>query len=502
MPWFLALGCMAACAWGGEPPGLDVEASLTVTGELVAVTGPDAATVRRPADMAARFEFEERGVGAKDPAGPAVERRYRRAEATMRFGDATVKGELAVCARDVLVARRGTTPVPYLAEGFLTDEEYDLLDVPFDSLLIDDVLPGRRVTRGETWTIPPDVAAGLLAIDTVESGGLEARLVEVADCMAQVALSGIVDGAADGVPTHVTVEATLRVPLTESSGLQDPDGRPVIEGSADEDAPRAAAVAESPTPADAVDGVNAPSDPPAAPGHDLRGPVADATAVIIERRQASHVAPGFDVEARVAISRKPLAGRSDTAVAAPRPDAPPRTGKGVAGMVWHRDPAGRFELVRDARWRKVEDGEAGLVMRLVDHGALVGQCSITALPLVEGATPPTRAEVERDWSRSLAGQVGRIDDAEEHTRGDGVRIVRIVSSGTAGRLPFRWVHYVLAAPGGHRASVTFMFEDASAERFAAADRSLVDGLSLVPVPAGRRPPGTASLPSAGGARPR
>mgnify|MGYP006269480173 CR=1 FL=1 len=501
MAWSLALGCMAACVWGGEPLGLDVEASLTVTGELVAVTGPDAATVRRPADMAARFEFQERGVGAEDPAGPAVERHYRRAEATMRFGDATVKGELAPCARDVLVARRGTTPVPYLAEGFLTDEEYDLLDVPFDSLLIDDVLPGRRVTRGEAWTIPPDVAAGLLAIDTVESGGLEARLVDVADGAAQVALSGIVDGAADGVPTHVTVEATLRVPLAERSVPQAPDGKPVDEGSADDGASRTAA--ESPASADAVaDGVEASSDPSAAESYDLRGPVTDANAVIIERRQASHVAPGFDVEARVAVSRRPLAGGSDAAVAAPRSDAPPRPGKGMPGMVWHRDPAGRFELVRDARWRKVEDGESGLVMRLVDHGALVGQCSITALPIVEGATPPTRAEVERDWSRSLAGQVGRIDDAEEFTRGDGVRIVRIVSSGTAGRLPFRWMHYVLAAPGGRRASVTFMLEDASAQRFAAADRSLVDGLAFPQATAGRGQAGTASLPPAGGTRPR
>lgn len=497
----LASAVMAACAWGGEPPGLAVEASLTVTGELVAVTGPDAATVRRPADMSARFEFQERRVDAAEPDGPAVQRRYRRAEATMRFGDATVNGELAACARDVLVARRGTTPVPYLAEGFLTDEEYDLLDVPFDSLLIDEVLPGQRVTQGATWTIPPDVAAGLLAIDTVESGGLEARLVEVADGMAQVALSGIVDGAADGVPTHVTVEATLRVPLEPAA-----EGQSVEETASDERAAGVATATETPTPADAVDaGVEASPDAPAAvpAGHDLRGPVADATAVIIERRQASHVAPGFDVEARVAVSRRPLAdGPGDAAVEDPIPDTPRRTGKGAVGMVWHRDQAGRFELVRDARWRKVEDGEAGLVMRLVDHGALVGQCSITALPIVEGATPPTRAEVERDWSRSLAGQVGRIDDAEEFTRGDGVRIVRIVSSGTAGRLPFRWVHYVLAAPGGHRASATFMFEDSSAERFAAADRSLVEGIVLAPAPAGRRPPGTAALPPAGGARPR
>lgn len=134
-------------------------------------------------------------------------------------------------------------------------------------------------------------------------------------------------------------------------------------------------------------------------------------------------------------------------------------------------------------------------MRLLDRGALVGQCSITSLPRAPAASLPTREELQRDIERSLAGQVDRTDAAEETDRGDGLRVVRVASSGTAGRLPFQWIHYVLAARDGSRTSVTFMFEKSVQQRFADADRMLVEGLRL---PAAEGQPGsTAALPDGG-----
>ena len=69
------------------------------------------------------------------------------------------------------------------------------------------------------------------------------------------------------------------------------------------------------------------------------------------------------------------------------------------------------------------------------------------------------------------------------------------------RLPFRWIHYVLAAQDGTRVSVTFMFEESMQKRFGDADRPLIEGLRL---PAARPdqnaggPPGpTAAVPGGG-----
>jgi len=412
-----------------------VRVKLDVTGEVFAPAGKDAPPLRLATSLDAMFDFIELDLSAK-ATDAAVERRYADAVAELRMDGAARRIALAPEARVVRVAMRGTTPSPFLERGFLTRDELDLLDIPFDPLLAAALRPGRDVAVGDSWTVTPDATAGLLAIDTVESGGLEARLDEVVDGVATITLTGIVDGAADGVPTHVTIEGSCQMPAVAAA-----DDRHTLDES-----PRSAAI------------------------------------TIRERREAGHVAPGFDVEARVSFARAAVMGE-ERAAERQTPDAAATARGGAAGrpgLVWHRDPLGRFEVVHEAGWRPLEDGPDGLVMRLVDHGALLAQCSIAALPRAPAATPPTIAEVERDLARSLADQFGAVEHASEATRTDGVRIVRVVATGRAGELPFRWIHAVLTDDDGHRLAVTCLLEASLVERFGDADRRLVDGIRLPP----------------------
>jgi hypothetical protein len=319
--------------------------------------------------------------------------------------------------------------------GFLSREELDLLETPFDPLLLDHLLPDQPVAIGDSWTVAADAVAGLLAVDTVESGGLDAKLIEVVDGRAAVKLSGIIDGAADGVPTHVVVEGTC-----------------------------AAAASD----ADADGGVR------------LDSGITNLAVTLQERREASHVAPGFDVEARLTVARAAEEERvgADVGLAEQPVGGSRRRGGGRPGFVWQRDAADRYDLVHDSRWRAIEDGSDGLVMRFVDRGALVAQCSITALPRAPSQSPPTIAEVERDLERSLAGQFGRLEHSSEATRSDGIRLVRVVATGRADGLPFRWVHCVLTDGSGHRVVVTCTLEQSQEKRFGTSDRELVDGIRL------------------------
>jgi hypothetical protein len=431
----LLLACPAV-ADESEPAPVRVRIELDVHGELFAPTGRDTDPVRQPITVEGRFDFLEQPAVA----GEAVASRlYREARALVRVNEQSNEMALPADARKVEVALRGTTPMPYLADGFLSREESDLLDTPFDSLLLDRLLPNEPIAAGSKWTVPADATAGMLAIDTIESGSLDAELTAVEDGLATVRLTGLIDGAVDGVPTHLTIEGECGITTTTAEG--DTTTWRLV-------GTRVAAV------------------------------------TIRERRQASHVAPGFDVEARVAVARRPVEpGAVEESVAATAAvSSHRRRGAGRPGLVWHHDRDDGYDLVCDARWRVVEDGPTGLVLRLVDRGALVGQCSLTTLPRSDALAPPTIAEVQRDIERSLAGQFGRFESASEATRSDGVRIVRVVSEGTAENLPFRWIHHVLTDASGRRAAATFMLEASAAKRFAAADREFVDGLAFPATP--------------------
>ena len=444
---FVCLTAFAAVMAAGTSAAADqsdtatqrVRAKLDVSGEIFAPVGGDAEPIRQPIAVAAEFDFLETAAPeVQEGATAAVIRHYDQAVAEVTVDGQPARAELAADARTLAVARLGTTPVPFLRAAFLTRDEFELLETPFDSLLLDELLPRGPVAVGEAWQLTGDVTAGLLAIDTVENGSIEAKLVEAADGMAEVSLAGIIDGAVDGVPTHVVVEGSFTVPVREEEDRHVVDGR-----------------------------------------------VAGVEVVLRERRQASHVAPGFEIEARLDLDRTPITGNdaeipTDESLATTR-----RRGEGKPGIVWHRDGEGRYDLVYDARWRTVEDGANGLVLRLVDHGALVAQCSITALPRAAADVTPTIDEVKRDIEKSLAGQFARFgeatrDEAVDADSGSRLTLVRVASSGTAEGLPFHWIHYVISDGEGRRAGVTFMFEASLLRRFGDADRALVQGLRLEP----------------------
>lgn len=443
---FAAAGLVTAIAVTccGDPSRVQVQ--LDVEGELVATTGQGAEPLRQSIRVAGRFDFMEMpAIGATEA---TVSRLYREATAAIIVDGERDEVALADDAREVFVARVGTATVPFLPHGFLTREERDLLDIPFDPLLIDALVidalgPTGVVAVGDKWNVAADIVAGLLAVDTIETGSVEATLESVSDCTARVTLAGVVDGAVDGVPTHVVV-----------------DGAATIEAAPDI------------------------SSDATSLRYRLDGHVSQLTATLRERRQASHVAPGFAVEARVTISRAAapsLADSTPVAEAEPVTAAAPksrRPGPGRPDRLWYHDPSGRFDLVHDARWRAVEQGPGMLVLRLVDRGALLAQCSITALPPVAAADRPTIEEVQRDISRSLEGQFERFEEAAADAREDGLAVIRVVSVGSVGELPFHWVHAVLADEAGQRASVAFMMESSLAERFGTADLDLLAGFRL------------------------
>ena len=157
----------------------------------------------------------------------------------------------------------------------------------------------------------------------------------------------------------------------------------------------------------------------------------------------------------------------------------PRRGPGRPGNLWLADPYGRFNLVYDDGWRIIEQQSDQTVLRLIDHGRLLGQVSIVPLPPT--AEAPGLAAFQDDIECSLAGQFNHLVEATESRRSNGTRILRVASDGEADGLPFRWIHYHVATGNGAQATLSFMVESGQQERFGEADRLFVDGFVITAI---------------------
>lgn len=436
---------------------------LDVKGSLVAPTGKDSQAVTLPIDIAARYDYLQTHTtchakeSPKDSQDPPIIREYRTAVADVRIDGHAEQISLASDARMLVLSLKEVRVTPYLPNAYLTRSERELLSVHFDSAILDQILIKSSTKHSQpnnTWDIPHEVVAGLLLIDTVDSGVLEARVTPSDTGGSSLVLSGVITGAIDGSSTTLTVQAAF----------QYADKQPSAET------------------------------------------LQSLSATIRESRTASHVAPGLELEARIDLIREHTLDESEelgrwlasiepvrTAVLSFTDTSDSqtqltsgsvfirRTGKGSPGLTWHLDPEKHFDIVYESRWHEIEDLPRGFILRLIDRGALVSQCSVAMLPPVPIDAVPTVKDVQRDIERSLGAQFGIFEESEESKRPDGTTVIRVASTGTAEELPFRWIHYVLISDQGKRISVSFMTESSMQKRFETADRSLVNGIEFLEI---------------------
>jgi len=423
--------------------GREVLTRFTASGSLRATVATSLATDEKVAETAAgMIDVVEHGVaadatlhyteqpvnaGSTGEAGRTALRHYTEAGAHLRIDGSTVHSTLPAEARTLFTATTADGLCFWLADGFVTREERDLLSLPFDTAWHSLLEPPSTAVEGTTWTLTNAGLAGLLCIDTITAGAVTATVEALSANHLTIGLTGSLRGGVDGVPTEIELSASYQwdTNSTNPPGLRS-----------------------------------------------LR-------CQFHERRQAGYVTPGLDIEATVEQTCRQLNAEelSQQASPAARADGEiPRRGPGRPGNLWLADPYGRFNLVYDDGWRIIEQQSDQTVLRLIDHGRLLGQVSIVPLPPT--AEAPGLAAFQDDIECSLAGQFNHLVEATESRRSNGTRILRVASDGEADGLPFRWIHYHVATGNGAQATLSFMVESGQQERFGEADRLFVDGFVI------------------------
>jgi hypothetical protein len=437
---FFAAHCSAAAKSGDKHalaarhrPGeiARVDVALQVGGEFKFVADDGKAT-ELPMSVVANFGYDE-SLLALDPSGrPARSvRYYDDARAVIKIDKGGEKPAFDPARRLIIAERNDKSPcLLYCPTATLSREELDLIDVPGGTLVLDDVLPTGPVALGESWKLADTTLAALLCLDAVGWSDVECVLGQVKDGLADVAAAGRVSGAVDGIATEIELKIKYKF--------------------------------------------------------DVRaGHITSFAMLIKEKREVGHLGPGLDTVAKVLVKITPKSASPALSESRIR-QIPKRTTPELLEL-GYVPKGGQFRFRYDRRWYVTGDEPKLAALRMVDRGELLAQCNLSALPNVK--KPVTLAEFQRDVERSLGRNFGRFTSASQVVNESGYAVFRVVVQGTISELPIEWIYYLVQDRQGHRVSLAFSLEQSLRERFADADRHVVEALRLTvpPTPTAARP---------------
>ncbi len=393
-----------------------VEVLLEVGGDLKVV---DEGKVKSLAmSVIGKLRYHEKQLAATPADDARSLRYYERAEAIIKIEKETLSPKLRD-ARRRIVAATGPSQTLYSPDGPLMREELDLIEVSSNSLLVDQLLPDRRVAKGDQWRHSEALVAGLLELDAVSQSDVTSELASIDAQTAMMEIKGRVFGAVGGVATEIELEGKYRF---------------------DRAAKRVTRLAFS----------------------------------IKEKRSVGHVAAGLDVVAKLQVHVTPTAEVAELADVAGQSRW--LDGEPSLKQLEYGQSAGKYRIEHDRRWHIMSEHDNVLALRLVDRGELIAQCNLTTLPDVEPGKHPTLARFQQDIERTLGKDFGQFIAASQAVNDAGYAVYRVEVEGVVSELPIRWNYYLLADDQGHLAVFVFTVEGELVEQLGDADQAIVSTL--------------------------
>jgi hypothetical protein len=399
-----------------------IEWTFQADGQLRIPDGRGLATPKTHVE--AKLVFFERDLSSGSEAtwgeklGPGGLRWYETAEMTATIDGERVSSTLRPDRRLMVVQFWNWEGVLWCPQGPLTRAELDLIRQSAGVLLLDNLLPSRVVRPGEKWSLPEFPLASLLGLENVENATVEATLLEIVGDVARVEFVGKLHGAAEAVSSEIRLKGRYQFSLSK--------GRIIWLGLAYQE-----------------------SRPP--------GPIA----------------PGVDLIAKIAITLRP---ESDCPQLQAQELAQIRTLGKPELHLEEESPDGFWRLKYERGWHITALTERMAILRLVDRGTFLAQCKIS--PANQRTRPQSLAQFQADIREALGKQFGQFLNASELRSSAGTPIYRVEVRGYAADVPVVWIHYWITSPSGEALVVSFTLEEVLRDRFADADKRLLNGLVL------------------------
>lgn len=407
-----------------------VSATLDVGGDLIVPAAKaDQQAVRLPLNVAGKLDYVEQLLSWPGDASehPRSLRRYSQASAVIKTDERGVERKLPDDRRSV-VAALGTQGVAMTSLAApLTREQFDLINIVGNTLALDALLPNAELKEGEGWNHESAVLGALLGMDHVAVCDVRSVVTGEENRQVQIRLGGTVHGTVDGAATEMELRAAYLYHLDA-------------------------------------------------------GRITKFNLAIKERRKAGEVTPGLDVVAKLSIVAKPLASESPPTFDAETIQRAAALPESALRQLAVDAPGRGYRFQHDATWYVTAEERELMSLRLLVGGELLAHCNITSRPPRNEADADSLQSFESEVSQALGAKLQKVEAAREWQTLAGCRCLGVIANGSANEVDMQWRYYRLSGAGLPEATIAVTVEQSLLERFADADRALVDSFELVGTP--------------------
>jgi hypothetical protein len=368
-----------------------------------------------PLRVSARLKYTQRSTGNNQ----AV-RFYDGAAANIKLDQGRTNPNLLKSNR-LIIARLKDKPMMRVEMASiretLSQKEFELIQTSADPLSLPKLFAKRKASIGDKWKPDLDALAKFLNVDKIITTDVRMHLKSIEEGIARVYVSGGVMAQQFDVTTDVTLGGFALIDLKKNQ----------------------------------VKSVKLSTEEICPPGQ---------------------IVPGFkgrtriDQDFRYGIPSKEL---SNTALATAM-----RSAKVQQRLKFESDK-GSYRITYDPRWKLIAGESDSAIMRFIDRGDLLTQCTVVLLPRRAANQPLTLKKYKAEIGKVIEeDDKAKLVRADELTTDNGLTALSVVVAGEEEELPVNWIYYHVSDNQGRQITFVFTLAETAAGRVAGAAKQLVD----------------------------
>jgi hypothetical protein len=369
--------------------------------------------------------FVERTLVAEADVVRKSARYYDKASSQANIGDESTQRTLRDLRRLIVAQRPEGRLLCYCPGGPLSRTELEVVSEHFDTLCLTALLPAKEVAINEGWKIGDAAAQAFCLFDGLISHDLGAKLTEVKEGQALIAVSGKASGIELGASVKLEITAVARFDLLKR--------RLVALEWKQKDV------------------------------RDL-GPASPASELQSET-----------VVKRALLDEEPRELSKASLVGVPQDDKPQE----LLQLLEHKDPKGRYAFLYARDWQVVAQTDNHLVLRLLDRGDFVAQATISVWRKEEAGQHTSIDDFKKQIAASPNWEMEEVSEAGEVPTDEGRWMYRLTARGDLDGAKVLQTFILLAGPRGDQVAVTFTMKPANASKIGTRDLALVNSIEFM-----------------------